>query len=70
MGQLTDDEIAVLREVMPHMESVIEQQKFIAARRLVFSTYRKAVIGLAGLFGAAIVLRNNLGDFLRWLIGT
>lgn len=70
MEQLTEKEVAVVREVIPHMEAVIEQQKFIAARRLVFSTYRKAVIGVAGVLGALIVLRNNLGDMLKWLIGT
>ena len=73
---LSDEEIAIIRRILQHAdtidavmkysEEIVAHAELKAAQRLIYSTWRGFVIGIAGLIGAGYVLKDWLGKFLSW----
>lgn len=64
-----DDGLRVITELAPHIDQLIAEAEYRAARRLVLQTWRRAVIFLGGMIAALIVAKDYLREVLRWALG-
>ena len=64
-----DDGLRVITELSPHIDQLIAEAEYRAARRLVLQTWRRGVIFLGGMIAAAIVAKDYLREVLRWSLG-
>lgn len=66
---LTDEEIMRLRDLLKVAEIVQEEAEYKAAVRLVLRTWKKLIVGLAAVIGAAMLLREYLAKAWQVIIG-
>lgn len=62
---LTDEEIELLRQLIPVAEEVRQTADYRMARRLVVKSYRQMVIGAGAFLAAMLVFWENLKEWLR-----
>jgi hypothetical protein len=67
--QFTPEEIAKLRELLEVAETVKAEAEYKMALRLVLSTWKRVVIGLAAILGAILLLREQIRSLWHWFIG-
>ena len=60
MVDLTDEEIAQLKELLPFAEQLKREAKYRAARRLVLETWRGSIIFYSGLIASVVVFNDQL----------
>ena len=65
----TDEEIEILRKLIPYAQQMEEEAQFSAAKTLVWSKYRKAIIALSVLIGASALIYDYTGIVLKKLLG-
>lgn len=68
MSEFSDDEIAKLREILKYSSEFEEMMALRGAKRVVFRTYRAAVIGTAGLIITMAAAWEHIKAFLRGII--
>jgi hypothetical protein len=67
--QFTPEEIVKLRELLEVAETVKAEAEYKMALRLVLSTWKRVVIGLAAILGAILLLREQIRSLWHWFIG-
>ena len=64
ISQLTDEEIAALRRLLPIADEVRAQAEYRMAQRLVFKAWRQTIIAISGFIAAAYLLRDQIVKLL------
>lgn len=68
MPELTDDDVADLKLLVPYAKQIKEQAEIDAARALLRSVYGKSIVGFAGLIAAVIVILSNAKTVIGWAV--
>ena len=68
MSDLTEEEVAELKLLVPYAQQLKEQAEIDAARALLKRFYGKSIIGLASLIAAIIVIIANLKTVVGWAV--
>jgi hypothetical protein len=64
MSDLTDEEVAALKKLIPIADQLAEEANYKAAQRLVLRTWRQTIILLSGFIAAVFILRDQLVKLL------
>lgn len=67
-NQLTAEELAQLRRLVPLADIIREEAEYRAAQRLVLRTWKRTVVMIASVLGALILLREQLRTLWHWFI--
>lgn len=65
---LTDDEIAALREIIPHLVEMKAEAQYRAARALLVTSWRQSILVLAALVSATLLLWERLKEVFQWIV--